>query len=165
MKELKIEVPKGYEVDKENSTFECIKFKKKKQVDIKTWEDLCEAGAISEETRLSGYCIGEDSNIWMAHRLRVVDNNRNVFLTEKEAISARAAAIISQLMPYYGGAITYDEWSSASIPKYTIFRRLDKVFTDCSFTYYNLLAFKTEDQRNEFLENNEQLVKDYLMLD
>ena len=26
-KELKIQVPKGYEIDKENSTFECIKFK------------------------------------------------------------------------------------------------------------------------------------------
>lgn len=27
--EVKIEVPEGYEIDKENSTFECIKFKKK----------------------------------------------------------------------------------------------------------------------------------------
>ena len=29
-KEIKITVPEGYEIDKENSTFECIKFKKKK---------------------------------------------------------------------------------------------------------------------------------------
>lgn len=28
-KELKIQVPEGYEIDEENSTFECIKFKKK----------------------------------------------------------------------------------------------------------------------------------------
>lgn len=28
-KELKIQVPEGYEIDKENSTFECIKFKEK----------------------------------------------------------------------------------------------------------------------------------------
>lgn len=28
-KELKIQIPEGYEIDKENSTFECIKFKKK----------------------------------------------------------------------------------------------------------------------------------------
>lgn len=28
-KEIKISVPEGYEIDKENSTFECIKFKKK----------------------------------------------------------------------------------------------------------------------------------------
>ena len=26
-KEVKIQVPDGYEIDKENSTFECIKFK------------------------------------------------------------------------------------------------------------------------------------------
>ena len=28
-KELRIQVPEGYEIDKENSTFECVKFKKK----------------------------------------------------------------------------------------------------------------------------------------
>lgn len=38
-KELKIKVPKGYEIDKENSTFECIKFKPIKK-DI-TYEDIC----------------------------------------------------------------------------------------------------------------------------
>lgn len=35
-KELKIQIPEGYEIDKENSTFECIKFKKKKL----TYEDV-----------------------------------------------------------------------------------------------------------------------------
>lgn len=40
-KEVKIAIPQGYEVDKENSTFECIKFKKKQE--IKTWEDLISA--------------------------------------------------------------------------------------------------------------------------
>lgn len=38
-KELKIQVPKGYEIDKENSTFECIKFKLIKK-DI-TYADVC----------------------------------------------------------------------------------------------------------------------------
>lgn len=38
-KELKIQVPEGYEIDKENSTFECIKFKLIKK-DI-TYEDIC----------------------------------------------------------------------------------------------------------------------------
>jgi hypothetical protein len=37
-KEIKITVPEGYEIDKENSTFECIKFKKKKGL---TYEDIC----------------------------------------------------------------------------------------------------------------------------
>lgn len=39
IKEFKIQVPEGYEIDKENSTFECIKFKPVKK-DI-TYEDVC----------------------------------------------------------------------------------------------------------------------------
>lgn len=38
-KEIKIQVPEGYEIDKENSTFECIKFKSIRN-DI-TYEDVC----------------------------------------------------------------------------------------------------------------------------
>lgn len=38
-KELKIQVPEGYEIDKENSTFECIKFKSIRN-DI-TYKDVC----------------------------------------------------------------------------------------------------------------------------
>ena len=32
MKQIKIDIPEGYEIDHENSTFECIKFKPKPQV-------------------------------------------------------------------------------------------------------------------------------------
>lgn len=38
-KELKIQAPEGYEIDKENSTFECIKFKSIRN-DI-TYKDIC----------------------------------------------------------------------------------------------------------------------------
>ena len=38
-KEVKIQTPKGYEIDKENSTFECIKFKPIKR--YITYEDIC----------------------------------------------------------------------------------------------------------------------------
>ena len=40
-KELKIQVPEGYEIDRENSTFECIKFKSIIKKNI-TYEDICE---------------------------------------------------------------------------------------------------------------------------
>ena len=39
-KEVKINIPKGYEIDKENSTFECIKFRLSKK--YITYEDCCE---------------------------------------------------------------------------------------------------------------------------
>lgn len=37
IKEIKIDIPEGYEIDKENSTFECIKFKLKNI----TYEEIC----------------------------------------------------------------------------------------------------------------------------
>lgn len=37
IKEIKINIPEGYKIDKEHSTFECIKFKKKQ---INIWKDL-----------------------------------------------------------------------------------------------------------------------------
>ena len=162
MKELKIEVPKGYVIDKENSTFECIKFKPK---GIKTWNDLCKAGDVSDEIRLSGYCLDEDSNICMVHRLRVNNRNRNIFLTEKEAKSARAAAMISQLMPYYGGAITDEEWSYSDTAKYVIAKHKGTSVLGDTIFCYHFLAFHTEEQRDSFYKNNEQLVKEYLMID
>lgn len=38
-KEFKVQIPEGYEIDRENSTFECIKFKPIKK-DI-TYDDIC----------------------------------------------------------------------------------------------------------------------------
>ena len=40
-KEFKIQIPEGYEIDKENSTFECIKFKSIIKKNI-TYRDICE---------------------------------------------------------------------------------------------------------------------------
>ena len=37
-KEFKIQIPEGYEIDKENSTFECIKFKSIKKNITKLWK-------------------------------------------------------------------------------------------------------------------------------
>lgn len=39
-KELKIEIPDGYEIDRENSTFEKIVFKKIESKLPKSWEEL-----------------------------------------------------------------------------------------------------------------------------
>ena len=39
MKEIKITPPEGYEVDKENSTFDCIKFKQVEKKNL-TWQEI-----------------------------------------------------------------------------------------------------------------------------
>lgn len=45
MKQIKINIPEGYEIDKENSTFECIRFKPKPQV---YWSDEHKAVVVED---------------------------------------------------------------------------------------------------------------------
>ena len=46
MKEIKINIPEGYEIDKENSTFECIRFRPKPQV---YWSNEHKAVIVEED--------------------------------------------------------------------------------------------------------------------
>ena len=159
-KEVKITIPKGYEIDKENSTFECIKFKKIHQVN--TWRQLpCLKGGIvgtsGKYFELVPNCYGT----------AVTVGNCLTFMNEKYAKSAIALAKISQLMPYYGGEVTEEEWNNLEITKYSI-----KVFTNIiqksySYTERNMLTFHTAEDRNRFLSfpENVQLVKDFYMVD
>lgn len=114
--------------------------------------------------RLSGYYITYNSKIYEANNFQISRDNRDVFLTEKHAKSALAMAQISQLMPYYGGEITDEEWENSS-PKYIIDRYGNMINITFHTNAYYFLAFHTKEQRDEFLKNNEQLVKDYLMIE
>ena len=58
-KELKIEIPKGYEIDKDHSTFECIKFKPIKDI---TYGDVCNY-IFATCNKDTGYFIGNFGNI------------------------------------------------------------------------------------------------------
>ena len=152
------DIIKHYEIDKENSTFECIKLKPIR--DINTTEDLIETGG-----RITGYWINDDAELCKSYNLCYSENSNNVFFSEKEAKSALAMAQISQLMPYYGGAITTEEWNTPDTTKFTIERVKDGILKGTSATAYYHIAFHTEEQRDSFLKNNYRLVKDYLMLD
>lgn len=153
-KELIINVPEGYEIDKENSTFECIKFKKK---EIKPWRYSHE---VTSGYNLIGTKISDLSDDL---------GGKALYITKKQAKSALAMAQISQIMSNderFGGPITDEEWGNVKVNKYIIHRSgkstITKTFINSS---YSFLAFHTEKQRNSFLEENEDLVKDYLMID
>lgn len=119
------------------------------------WNDL---------NKISGKYIAPGSNIYHIACVDPIPNNRNTFLTEKHAKSALAMAQISQLMPYYGGEITNEEWSDGDMKKYVIMRNSSEVKCVVCYLNYDFLAFHTKEQRDAFLKNNEQLVKDYLMI-
>ena len=162
--EIKINVPEGYEIDKENSTFECIRFKKKDDI----YRYKCQL--------FDGYYVTR-AGYGQAYKLDVTSSRYEgyfldeifLFNTEKQAKSAVAMAKISQIMANderFGGSITDKEWCRLNLDKYIIYRRGGNIHTcDTTDNEYYLLAFRTEEQLDLFLEENEDLVKDYLMID
>lgn len=103
--------PEGYEIDKENSTFECTKFKPI----IKKWRNNTQA-------KITGYYV-IDNNI-CSFAGSNVECNYNVFATKKQAKSALAMARISQIMANderFGGVVTDEEWNNPVIEKYVLY--------------------------------------------
>lgn len=150
MKDINLE---EYEISEQKDK-EIIVLKKKKSKYPK-WEDL---------KGVSGCYIANNCIIRPASNIIANGENKNVFLSEKHAKSVLAMAQISQLMPYYGGEITNEEWENSS-PKYIIDRYGNMINITFHTNAYYFLAFHTNEQRDMFLKNNEQLVKDYLMIE
>ena len=159
-KYFKVECPEGYEIDKENSTLERICFKKIEQ-EVRTWEDLIGKYVPRGSAYIAKDCqIGEINRYWAFG-----SNENNLFIDSKHAKSALAMAQISQLMTYYGNEITDEEWADGYTAKYCISKNNGILTKVILFNFSVLLAFHTEEQRDNFLKYNERLVKDYLMLD
>lgn len=157
-KELKINIPEGYEIDQENSTFECIKFKPVKKPKFSDYD-----GSYIN----NGYVINMDSRVIKFNRPNY-QCKKNIFATEKQAKSALAMAQISQIMANdvrFGGAITDEEWKDESLRKVVIDCTNKNLFFDVYYIRKYFLAFHTEEQRDLFLQENEQLVRDYLMIE
>lgn len=125
---------------------------------IRTYQDL-----IDKCEKMPGYFIaGGNSTIVECKDAICTEVNKNVAATEKVAKSM--LAMISQLMPYYGGAITDEEWANDNILKYRIVRVGNHMSALKSTASCSFLSFHTEEQRDNFLKYNKQLVKDYLMI-
>lgn len=146
-KEIKIEVPNGYEVDKENSTFENIVFKKIKDSLPSSWEEL---------ERISGWWFG-GARIYGGDEYTTNDENKNIFVTKEQAQASIALAQLSQLREVYRKGWVPD-WSD-STKKHCIFISADKIVVD----WFNLsncfLSFQDEKTRDLFLENFRDLIE------
>lgn len=136
----------------------------------KVWEDLLGSTIPERSSLIEG---GKGENFYSSYISekqgpysyeRFTKKDRSIFYDEKYAKSALAMAQISQLMPYYGKAITDKEWDDRH-PKYVILRSNNAIMKSSCTNRYSFLAFHTEEQRDNFLKYNEHLVKDYLMID
>lgn len=156
-KEFKIIPPEGYEIDKENSTFDCIKFRPI----TKRWRD-------DTSQFVRGWYIAPNSNIGnIRSTCTNTCDNYNVFATEKQAKSALAMARISQIMANderFGGIVTDEEWVNDNV-KYILEKYKGEIYKCTYYNTYHLLAFHTKEQRSLFLKENEDLIRQYFMID
>ena len=77
-------------------------------------------------------------------------------------------AQISQIMANdkrFGGPVTDKEWNYNASLKYVIERYGDIIIKNTHEKACHFLAFHTDEQCDLFLKENEDLVKDYLMID
>ena len=153
MQKIEIIVPDGCEV-------QIVRKEEKKEPVIRTYQDL-----IDNKINLNGYFITGSCEIEPYNILAQRGFSEEVAASEKVAKSMLAMAMISQLMPYYGGAITDEEWRDCDVTKHCLFRKENYMATTLSKSFHYFLAFHTLEQRDEFLKYNNQLVKDYLMID
>lgn len=157
--EMSIKVPDGYEIDSKKSTSTNIVFKPIESKYPKSWEDAF----ISKPIR--GYWVNSASDIRMADR-DALPNDKNVFKTEKQAKSTLAYAQITQLMAlscYNGDWIP--DWENRKEVKYLPYRANNIISSGIVYTEFQHIAFKSYNIYKDFLENHEDLLRQYFQMD
>lgn len=160
MNEIKIQVPEGFDgIDEEKSDLSngIIIFKEKKPTPWRYSKPKLDGWYVST---FSGIRNTKDS-IWHS-------DNMNIFATEKQARAMLAMAQLSQIIQNderFGGVVTDEEWENEFKAKHIISRSKNRI--KCyTVTYdHSFLAFHTREQRDLFLQENEDLIRQYFMLD
>lgn len=155
MKELKIAIPEGYEIDKENSTFEKIVFKKKINELPNTWEEFCEMHEVTKNQHFINFssAIHQCTN-----RKRILVVDKNVCPSKKSAEAHLAMIQLEQLRNVYRRGWVPD-WNDHDELKYYIYRVKDKIFISKSVISSSFLAFQDSETAYKFLNNFEYLIK------
>lgn len=142
-KELKIEIPQGYEIDRQKSTFEKIIFKKIPE-NPKTWEDYCKL------TRNKFSFYAKPSNTINTDYYYC--GSFNEFSTKERAEQFIALGKLLQLRDYWVKG--YSEF------RYALFGDKDGIsLCDCSGFYAFSLTFPTKEMAKEFKDCFEDLIK------
>ena len=142
-KELKIEVPQGYEIDRQKSTFEKIVFKKIPE-NPKTWEEYCK----QTKNYVSYFWSSPDSIIksWF-------EGAYYEFVTEERVKQFVALGKLLQLRDYWVkgyDTFSYVVWSNS--------RSMVSVCHWCGVNPYPL-TFPTKEMAEEFKDCFSDLIK------
>ena len=144
-KELKIKIPKGYEIDRQKSTFEKIVFKKIEHCKPTTWEEYCKYAKDCP----SYYGNPRKNNIFETR----FDGFYNEFFTEERAKQYVSLGKLLQLRDYwvkrskFKDAIGIFTWSDGLI----VTNNCD--INDC------VLTFPTQEMADKFITCFRDLIK------
>ena len=145
-KEIKITVPEGYEIDKENSTFECIKFKKKRL----TYEDVAEKLFKQKKT----YFCGTSAEISYFKPTTEGAQLANNATSEKQLKRLLAINKLMNVAEYLNDGWKPDYFSDG-IPKWTIIYNKEKHTFDFHqewFICYSPVVFKSAKLARQAIE-------------
>jgi len=149
MKTLKIEIPEGYEIDKEQSTFESIVFKKIKKELPKSWGEL---------NVLHGYYVNPNSYVSEILRGKPQGDDMNTFATKEQAKASIALAQLSQLREVYRQGWVPD-WKDNMQDKFGICCFANDLRLVRSGEYNYFLSFESQAIAQEFLNNFRELIE------
>ena len=146
-KNIKIDVPEGWEIDKKNSTFENIVFKKKEEQLPTKWEDF---------KNLEGYYVDNYCNIQYytgkPHR-----DSKNTWPTKE---FAEASVAQCQLIRYR------DAWNKGWAPdwdvesaKFVILVKSNKIEVGTVYITKTILTFEHENIRDKFMDEFKDLIE------
>lgn len=156
-KEVKITPPDGYEVDKENSTFECIRFRPVKKGLPKTWEEFCHTHHKKEGEAL----INLDSDIAILEVSNTIRNpkyDKYLLPSLEHAQAILALCQLIQLRDCYNQGWQPD-WNDDNL-KYCITPiRNSELQVDAFYQRAQVLCFKTKGLCEGFLKNFKDLIE------
>ena len=148
-KKLKINIPEGYEIDRENSTFEEIVFKKVEDPLAKlpkTWKEYCKR--TKGYTSYYGYSINENT-----YETKF-DGFYNEFFTKERVKQYVALGKLLQLRDYW-----VDSWKITSDNIYVIYKNVIMIMTTLHNNDFPL-TFPTREMAKEFKNCFEDLIKE-----
>lgn len=148
-KELKIIAPEGYEIDKENSNLECVRFKTICNRLPMSWEEL---------KKIEGWYVSTCSLTVYGSSEIFGESDKNIFPSKEEAQAMLAMAQLCQLRDAWNNGWKPD-WRNSSSLKYCI-EIYDEKITTITYTVFNTpMAFKTRELRDEFLKTFRDLLE------
>ena len=148
-KELKITIPEGYEIDKDNSTFEKIVFKKK-DTKPRSWKEYLELNTGFDGAGIDWNCGGVQTT-GLHHRGKAIvpTHLAQPFIVMMQLMSLRQAWI-GDWKP---------NWTSGHSDNYCIFGAGDRfemyIFRQCR----HVLSFPTKEMAEDFMNTFKDLLE------